>query len=229
MGVNRNAKTLIGGLLLAVCATACASDPEPQSPYVNASEVCDGVFAGDLEKTVEAVTGAKSFERRASGGMGQVIEEIEKGYSSGRSWSPREELCEMAAKGSSSDEETTLAFHMYAPHDVNYPGIPERAKRFSLGKEAIANVRSAGIYFECVSPRFDGSKSRPVRIYGGLSRAHDRGDSLENLMDNLRVVHSASLAVAEELECEGNAGLPQKLDPGLRQLPPVSRPAEIDS
>ncbi|SCF94362.1 hypothetical protein GA0115280_120454 [Streptomyces sp. Cmuel-A718b] len=229
MGVNRNGKTLIAGLLLAVCATACSSDPEPQSPYVNAAEVCDGVFAGDLEKTVETVTGATSFERRAGGGMGDVVEEIQKGYASGRSWSPREELCEMAAKGSRSGEETTLAFHIYAPQDVNYPGNPEGTKRFSLGKEAVANVRSAGIYFECVSPRLDGSKNEPARIYGGLGKAQDRGDALENLMDNLHVVHSASLAVAEKLECEGNAGLPEKLDSGLRQLPPVSRSAETDS
>ncbi|MFI7892527.1 hypothetical protein [Streptomyces sp. Cmuel-A718b] len=227
--MNRNGKTLIAGLLLAVCATACSSDPEPQSPYVNAAEVCDGVFAGDLEKTVETVTGATSFERRAGGGMGDVVEEIQKGYASGRSWSPREELCEMAAKGSRSGEETTLAFHIYAPQDVNYPGNPEGTKRFSLGKEAVANVRSAGIYFECVSPRLDGSKNEPARIYGGLGKAQDRGDALENLMDNLHVVHSASLAVAEKLECEGNAGLPEKLDSGLRQLPPVSRSAETDS
>ncbi|MFI1187744.1 hypothetical protein [Streptomyces californicus] len=227
--MNRNGKVLIAGLILAGCATACASDPEPQSPYVNAAEVCDGVFAGDLEKTVEAVTGAKSFERRAGGGMGQVIEKIKKGYVSGRSWSPREELCEMAAKGSSSAEETTLAFHIYAPQDVNYPGNPEGAKRFSLGKEAVSNIRSAGIYFECISPRLDGSKSRPARIYGGLGNAHYRGDARENLMDNLRVVHSASLALAEKLECEDSAGLPDKLGPGLRELPPVRRPAEIDS
>ncbi|RPK83078.1 hypothetical protein EES46_26010 [Streptomyces sp. ADI98-10] len=228
-GVNRNGNTLIAGLLLVVCATACSSDPEPQSPYVNAAEVCDGVFAGDLEKTVETVTGATSFERRAGSGMGQLIEKIEKGYASGRSWSPRENLCEMAAKGSRSGEEATLAFHIYAPHDVNYPGNPEGAKRFSLGKEAVANVRSAGIYFECVSPQLNGSNNRPARIYGGLSKAHDRGDALENLVDNLKIIHSASLAVAEKLECEDDAGLPEKLDPELRQLPPVSRPAEIDS
>ncbi|MFI7287279.1 hypothetical protein ACIBRY_11630 [Streptomyces anulatus] len=229
MRLNRNGKTLIAALVVAVCATACGSAPEPQSPYVNAAEVCDGVFAGGLEKTVETVTGATSFERRSGDGMDQLIEKIEKGYASGRSWSPREDLCEMAAKGSRSGEETTLAFHIYAPQDVNYPGSAKGERRFSLGKEAVANVRSAGIYFECVSPQLDGSKNRPARIYGGLSKAHDRGDALENLMDNLRVVHSASLALAEKLECEDNAGLPGKLDPGLRELPPVSRPAEADS
>ncbi|MFJ9139497.1 MULTISPECIES: hypothetical protein [Streptomyces] len=229
MGVNRIRNNLIVGLLLAVCVTACSSDPEPQSPYVNAAEVCEGVFAGGLEKTVETVTGATSFERRAGGGMNRLIEKIEKGYASGRSWSPREDLCEMATKWSRNGEETVLAFHIYAPQDVNYPGNPEGAKRFSLGKEAVANVRSAGIYFECVSPQLDGSKNHPARIYGGLSEARDRGDALENLMDNLEIVHSASLAVAEKLECEDDAGLPKKLDRGLRQLPPVSRPAEIDS
>ncbi|MFD4174567.1 hypothetical protein [Streptomyces anulatus] len=227
--MNRNGKNLIAGLLVAVCATACSSDPEPQSPYVNAAEVCDEVFAGDLEKTVETVTGATSFERRAGGGMEQLIEEIEKGYSSGRSWSPREELCEMAAKGGRSGAETTLAFHIYAPQDVNYPGNPEGTKRFSLGKEAVANVRSAGIYFECVSPQLEGSKNRPARIYGGLGKASDRGDARENLMDNLRVVHSASLALAEKLECEDNAGLPAELDSDLKELPPIARETQSGS
>ncbi|MFH9267965.1 hypothetical protein ACH4KN_27510 [Streptomyces sp. NPDC017546] len=225
----RNGKNLIVGLLVAVCATACSSDPEPQSPYVNAAEVCDEVFAGDLETTLETVTGATSFERRAGGGMEQLVEEIEKGYASGRSWSPREELCEMAAKGGRSGAETTLAFHIYAPQDVNYPGNPEGTKRFSVGKEAVANVRSAGIYFECVSPQLEGSKNHPARIYGGLGKASDRGDARENLMDNLRVVHSASLALAEKLECQDNAGLPAELDPDLKELPPVARETESDS
>ncbi|MFD4028335.1 hypothetical protein ACFWRV_33220 [Streptomyces sp. NPDC058576] len=227
--MKRNGKTLIAGLLVAVCATACSSGSEPQSPYVNAAEVCEGVFAGDLEETVETVTGATSFKRRAGDGMDRLIETIEKEYATGRSWSPGGDLCEMAAKGSHSTDETTLRFHIYAPQDVNYPGSAKGERRFSLGKEAVANVRSAGIYFECVSPRLDGSKNRPARIYGGLSEAHDRDDALENLMDNLEIIHSASLAVAEKLECEGDAGLPKKLDRGLRQLPPVSRPAEIDS
>ncbi len=48
-------------------------------------------------------------------------------------------------------------------------------------------------------------------------------------MDNLRVVHAASLALAEKFECQGSAGLPEELGPGLRELPPVGRPAEIDS
>ncbi|MGW6287191.1 hypothetical protein [Streptomyces sp. NPDC055107] len=226
MSVNRSGKTLIAGLVVAVCATACGSDPEPRSPYVKAAEVCEGLFAGDLSKTVETVTGATSFKRRADGGMDRLIETIEKEYATGRSWSPGGDLCEMAAKGSRSTDEAALGFHIYAPQDVNYPGSGEGERRFSLGKEAVANVRSAGIYFECVSPRLDGSKNRPARIYGGLSKAHDRGDAPENLMDNLRVVHVASLAVAEKLECEDNAGLPAELDQDLRQLPPVGRESE---
>lgn len=229
MSVNRNGKTLIAGLVAALFATACASDPEPPSPYVKAVEVCEGVFADGLEKKVEAVTGATSFERREGGGMGRLIEKIEKEYASGRKWSPGGELCEMDAKGRGSREGATLAFRIYAPHDVNYPGNPEGARRFLLGKEAIANTRSASIYFECVSPRLDGSKNRPARIYGGLSNAHDRGDDLENLMNNLAVLHAAVLAVAEKLECEKDASLPEKLDQGLQELPQLGRRAESDS
>lgn len=230
MYVNQKRSKLIAGLVVALFAAACTSNSGKSQPsYEGAGEVCEGVFAGRLEKAVEAVTGATSFERRAGGGMDRLIEAIEKGYASGRKWAPGGELCKIPPKGTNDDDQATLAFHIYAPQDVNDSGSRKGERRFALGEEAIANSLYAGIYFECVSPRLDGSRSRPARIYGGLSKVHDRGDALENLMENLDVVHAASLAVAEKLECEGDAGLPKKLGPRLRELPPASRQADADS
>ncbi|MCX4969669.1 hypothetical protein OHA98_33930 [Streptomyces sp. NBC_00654] len=151
--------------------------------------------------------------------MDRVVEAIKKGYASGRRWSLAEELCEMRAKGVDSREATTLSFLIYAPDDVGDPGNPEGTRLFPLGKEAVARSRVAGLYFECVSPRLDGSRNRPARIYGGLEGAANRGDAVENLVANLTVIHAASLAVAEELECENDGGLPRELDPNLQPLP----------
>ncbi|MFF0507259.1 hypothetical protein ACFYUH_27170 [Streptomyces fimicarius] len=227
--MNWSGTALIVGFAVALFATACTAESDLQSPYVNADEVCEGVFAGGLEETVETVTGATSFKRGAGGGIGQLIKKIEKGYASGRDWSPGGELCEMVSKGSGSRERTTLAFHIYAPQDVNYPGSAEGERRFSLGKEAVANNRSAGIYFECVSPQLDGSENSPARIYGGLSGARDRGSALQDLTNNIAVLHSAVLAVIEKLECEQGAGIPERLGTALRELPSLSSQAESES
>ncbi|MGY3682443.1 hypothetical protein [Streptomyces sp. TE33382] len=42
---------------------------------------------------------------------------------------------------------------------------------------------------------------------------------MENLVANLTALHAASLAVAKELECEDNGGLPEKLGPDFQPLP----------
>ncbi|MBT2461699.1 hypothetical protein J7E92_08575 [Streptomyces sp. ISL-63] len=172
-----------------------------------------------MEKTVEAVAGTTSFERRVGGGMARVIEKIKEGYASDRTWSTSEELCQISGKGVGSRERPSLSFSIYAPQDVGDPRNPEGTRLFALGKEAVANTRSAGLYFECMSPRLEGSERVPARIRGGLGKAQDRGDAVNNLVANLTVLHAASLAVAKELECEGNGGLPEKLDPELQPLP----------
>ncbi|MFD3971982.1 hypothetical protein [Streptomyces cyaneofuscatus] len=148
-----------------------------------------------------------------------MIEKIKEGYASDRTWSTSEKLCQIPVKGISSRERTALSFSIYAPQDVGDPRNPEGTRLFPLGKEAVARAGSAGLYFECVSPRIEGSERAPARIRGGLGRAHDRGDAVSDLVANLTVLHAASLAVAKELECEGNGGLPEKLDPELKPLP----------
>lgn len=222
MGVSESRYRTVLMAALVVTAgfggAACGSDPEPEPSFVGAAEVCQGVFPDRMEKTVEAVTGATSFERRAGGGMARVIEKIKEGYASDRTWSTSEKLCQISAKGVSSRERTSLSFSIYAPQDVGDPRNPDGVRLFPLGKEAVAGARSAGLYFECVSPRLEGSERVPARIRGGLGKAHDRGDAVSDLVANLTVLHAGSLAVAKELECEGNGGLPENLDPELKPL-----------
>ncbi|MFJ1589717.1 hypothetical protein ACIOD0_05590 [Kitasatospora albolonga] len=221
MGGKRRGRVLTAFLVVAVGASgaACGTDPEPPpSPYVNAAEVCEGVFAGRLEKTVQEVTGGTVFNRSEAGSMGKVIEEIKKGHASGRSWSTGQKLCNMSVKGIPSDERASVSFNIYAPRDVGDPRNPEGARRFLLGREAVANTRWASLYFECVSPQLEKSDRFPARIRGGLGNAKIRGNAVEDLVANLTVLHAASLAVAKELECEGNGGLPEKLDPGMKPL-----------
>ncbi|MEV7871026.1 hypothetical protein AB0P17_34125 [Streptomyces sp. NPDC088124] len=203
-------------LALGAVAVACGSGGEDESPYVGAAEVCDGVFAGPLEKTIESVTGATSFSRLTGEGVGRVSENIKDGHASGRSWTVGEKLCKIPAKGTSSRENATIDFSIYAPQDIGDPKPREGSRFFALGTEAVASPRGARVYFECVSPQMKGSDEQPARIYAALVHVKDRGDALENLQANVTVVNAAALAVAERLDCENNGGLREK--PDLRPL-----------
>lgn len=148
--------------------------------------------------------------------MDKVIEKIKEGYASDRSWLIKQNLCEMSVKGGSFLDATAISFSVYEPQDVGDPRRPAGTRLFLLGKEAVANTRSAGLYFECVGPQIEGSGRIPVRVRGGLGKAKDRGDAVEDLVANLSVLHAASLAVAKRLGCTNNGGLPEKLDPDLQ-------------
>nr|MDT0523267.1 hypothetical protein [Streptomyces sp. DSM 41633] len=170
MGEKRRGRALTAFLVVAVGASgaACGTDPEsPPSPYVNAAEVCEGLFAGRLEGTVQAVAGGTVFHRDEGDGLGKVIEKVEEYYASGRSWSAKQKLCDVSIKGAFYNTGTEISFSIYAPSDVGDPRNPEGVRRFLLGREAVASARGAGLYFECVSPKLEGSERFPARIRGG--------------------------------------------------------------
>ncbi|MGY3682447.1 hypothetical protein [Streptomyces sp. TE33382] len=209
------------GLVMTVGAgaVACGSGTEEseESPYVGAGEVCGGVFSGPLEKTLETVTGATSFDRSDGKGLDRVAEAVRKGHESGRSWATGADLCVLGAEGAGHRDDIKINFSLYAPQDLGDTQLRGGARMFSMGKEATAGPVGARINFECVSPQLDGSKDRPARIKGGFGNAKDRGPAPENLAANLTLAHAASLAVAEKLGCEDSGGLPKK--PDLRPLP----------
>ncbi|MEV5682364.1 MULTISPECIES: hypothetical protein [unclassified Streptomyces] len=207
------------GLVLTVGAgaVACGSEEKKESPYVGAGEVCGGVFAGPLEKTVETVTGATSFDRTGEKRMDRVVEALKKGYASGRSWATGYDLCVLGAEGAGRRDDVKINFSIYAPQDVGDTDLRGGARMYSMGKEATAGAVGARINFECVSPQLEGSKERPARIKGGFGNAKDRGTAPEDLAANLTLAHAASLAVAKKLGCEDNGGLPEK--PDLQPLP----------
>ncbi|MFD7703327.1 hypothetical protein [Streptomyces caelestis] len=88
----------------------------------------------------------------------------------------------------------------------------------NMGEEALAAADRAYVQFVCTSDRLAGS-SQAAHIVIGVERrmtpTEPEGD-VESLKDAYATVaHSFSLAMAEELRCEENGGLPAKpvLDP----------------
>ncbi|MDQ1010504.1 hypothetical protein QFZ82_004989 [Streptomyces sp. V4I23] len=199
-------------LLLGAGTAACGEEPEEKSPYVATNELCDGLFEGAAAGAVETVMGATSFDRTGPGGMGRVVESLEEGYASDRSWSRATELCELSPRGSGGiGGDGKLSFSLYAPGDIGTGRLAAGERAYGMGTEAEAGPRGARLYFECVSPTFKGSQGRPARVHGSLRLEGDlEKDSKEHREAGLTVVHAASLAVAKQLKCEDNGGLPEK-------------------
>ncbi|WP_307713309.1 hypothetical protein [Streptomyces sp. V4I23] len=176
-----------------------------------ASEVCDGVFRARAAAAVERLMGVGPYGNTGRGAVERVADALRDGYESGRSWTRATRLCSLEPKGTGIGEHASLRFSIYAPGDIGTGGLAEGERAYRMGTEAEAGPGGARLYFECVSHRLKGSSERPARVFGGLSLASDlKEDSKEHREAGLTVVHAASLAVAEELECEDRGGLPEK-------------------
>ncbi|MEU0158127.1 hypothetical protein ABZ154_04595 [Streptomyces sp. NPDC006261] len=184
-----------------------------EDPFVGAAEVCNGLFAGPLAKKVESVTGDTVFSRSGSRKMEGVVDALKRGHESGRSWATGAELCRLSPKGGGTRDRGALSFSMYAPQDVGDRRLPEGWQLYTMGKQSEVGPGGASLYFECVSPQLKGSENTPLRIRGGFGRGRSDAPDTRELRDaNLEILHAASLAVAKELDCKGNAGLPEKPD-----------------
>ncbi|MET7503110.1 hypothetical protein [Streptomyces microflavus] len=202
-------------LAMGACGAACGSDgdDEAEDPFVGAAEVCNGLFAGPLAKKVESVTGDTVFRRSGPERMGGVVDALKRGHKSGRSWVTGAELCRLSPKGGGTRDRGALSFSMYAPQDVGDRRLPEGWQLYAMGKQSEVGPGGASLYFECVSPQLKGSEATPLRIRGGFGRGRSDASDTRELRDaNLKVLHAASLAVAKELDCKGNVGLPEKPD-----------------
>ncbi|MET7859997.1 hypothetical protein ABZS81_22820 [Streptomyces sp. NPDC005318] len=210
-GQLRRAWCITGlAMVVGVGATGCGGE-EKTPDYVSAEEVCDGLFKGTLAKTIESVTGATSFAWTNPDGMDRVVDALKAGYESGHRWAGGDTLCRLSPEGGGRTSRAGIAFSMYAPQDVGDLRLPAGGRLYTMGKQSEATPMSASLYFECVSPQFKGSKERPMRILGNFGRPKDREQSLPDSREvNLTVVHAASLAVAQKLQCENNGGLPEK-------------------
>ncbi|MDV9170194.1 hypothetical protein R6V09_08570 [Streptomyces sp. W16] len=104
-------------------------------------------------------------------------------------------------------DNTMIDLSFYLPE-----AIPESAASqltpYKLGKLSLARSSRAYLYMECSSSTF-GSEDKPVPIEVNLGRSWIPASESETMrMENLNVLHSVALAMAKELGCKDDAGLP---------------------
>lgn len=206
--MRRRDAVLIATVSIALCfgATACGGNGEREVKRTAANEQCGGLLSPVALKALERVMG-KRFSDAGDAALDETVEQLRSDYGKRLNWSRSKQFCEIS-KTEDGVNSMVVDFSLYASDDLSGSNHAANLDAYPMGKEALAGAEDAYLYFECVSPQLEGSKAGPARIVGHLSQSRPPADTEIEREANLAVLHSASLAVAEKLKCERNAGLP---------------------
>ncbi|MFJ4774792.1 hypothetical protein [Streptomyces sp. NPDC088762] len=209
------AVAVVGAVLLA----GCSGDGDgPSGPAeLSGAQVCpEGMLAPDAVRGIEKLTGATLFaqpEEGDSAGVRWVAGVLSRGYAKiGAS------LGGQACKATPLDEKNRRKVSVSFEIESELQRTGENSEsgkghywEYDLGRNALAVSRQARLYFDCASSRLAGpDKAVPVEASVNVSEG-SKGDEPELREANLAIVHSAALAMAKELGCKNNGGLPDKL------------------
>ncbi|MFJ8867139.1 hypothetical protein ACIRD6_15475 [Streptomyces sp. NPDC102473] len=198
--------------LLVLGTTGCggADDEAAKGPdvAVAGTELCGGdAVSADAAKSLKVITGVSRFE--GSGMEGTVADAARKlGEASVSSSTGDGDVCRVYAP----DDELRITWQLSGSAPADDP-----ASKFTvlkMGERALTATDGAYLRFACRSGKLPGSE--PAHIDIGVERGGMPTDP-EGAPDALKdayatVAHSFSLAMAKELGCEDNAGLPETPD-----------------
>ncbi|WP_205616810.1 hypothetical protein [Streptomyces sp. OM5714] len=210
-----------GSLLLG--ATGCGGGgDEDGSPdgykVVTATQLCGGdAVSTEAAKALEVITGSSRFE---ASGEEYSIEQAATTFADTfmDPHSRRGDVCRIYTPRGTSDFELRIRWW----REDGAPSTDEPpASKFTvlkMGEDTVTAADKAYLQFACESDELTGS-STPAHIMIGV----ERGDEADPPKDDVKalkdayatVAHSVSLAMAKELGCANNGGLPAKpvLDP----------------
>nr|WP_202460618.1 hypothetical protein [Streptomyces sp. SID1328] len=222
-------RSLRGGLLSAVVAgslllgaTGCGGDGDKNGlpkdyKVVAGTELCGGnAISADASKSLKVITGSSRFE--ASSKDSTVVEAAANlALATPALTSGSEDICRVFTPIGSTPHfnlRVTWSLAEGAPNGTPSPKFTV----LKMGEETLAGTEKAYVFFACRSDKLVGSLGEAHIVIGvergGMPR--DPQDNVEALKDAYATVaHSYSLAMAKELRCEKNGGLPAKpvLDP----------------
>ncbi|MFI8502448.1 hypothetical protein ACIGFK_28680 [Streptomyces sp. NPDC085524] len=209
------ALAVVGAVLLAGCS---GDGAEPSGPTeLTAAQVCPGGMLGpDAVRGLEKVTGATVFappENGESKGVPGVADLLVAGYAKAGA-SLGGPVCKATPLDDKNRRKASVSFEIQS--DLQRTGEHSESGQgryweYDLGRNALAISRQAMLFFDCASTRLGGlEKVVPVAASVSVSEG-SKGDEPELREANLAIVHSAALAMAKELGCKDNGGLPDRL------------------
>ncbi|MGW8781668.1 hypothetical protein ACWGNM_26915 [Streptomyces sp. NPDC055796] len=194
--------------LVAGCTT---SDPEPKAslsakpPEVDPTQACPGLITDAAGKALTEVLQSSHLvndDAQSVGvkAMGKALEESYRaGPKAGEVAAPACTVTGTVGGGKRVGEIRLVGKH----GNAGAPGSDQTGVRVTRAD------KERGVAFDCVSTRVGSTRDMPLRItafYADRSRS-SRGDAVLG-EGYLVLAHSAAVAIAKELGCEGNGGLP---------------------
>lgn len=203
------------GVLVAGCGSGQSQDDEPVR--LSASEVCaQGILNADAVRALELLTGASEFDppkKTDNESMSAVADSMSRGYAAIGA-SRGDQVCKAVPFDSNNRHDVSVSFEI--EHESQRTGEQSESGKgsyweYDLGRNALAISRQAKLFFDCASTRLAGlDKAVPVAASVSISQG-SKGDEPGLREANLTIVHSAALAMAKELGCKDNGGLPDTL------------------
>ncbi|MFI2411765.1 hypothetical protein [Streptomyces sp. NPDC018947] len=171
-------------------------------------------MSADASKALKVITGSSRFEASAerytvARAAGDLVEAFPNS-------TVTEDACRVYTPLGTPEFELRITWNLAdgAPTDTSAPDVTV----LRMGERTVAAADKAHVYFACRSDKLVGSAGL-AHIVIGVERwgmpTEPEGD-VEALKDAYATVaHSVSLAMAKELRCEKNGGLPERpvLDP----------------
>ncbi|MFG3154995.1 hypothetical protein ACGF7W_23430 [Streptomyces sp. NPDC048219] len=209
---------MAGSLLLG--ATGCGGDGDEDGvpddyKVVAGTELCGGAMSADASKALKVITGSSRFE--ASSEEYSVAEAATDLAAEYPPPAPRKDACRVYTPLGTPHFELRITWSLAEDAPSDGPRDPEFTV-LKMGEETVTAADKAYVYFACQSDRFP-LPSALAHIVIGVERGgmpKDPEGDVEALKDAYATVaHSFSLAMAKELRCEKNGGLPARpvLDP----------------
>ncbi|MFJ6796457.1 hypothetical protein [Streptomyces sp. NPDC091268] len=186
---------------------------------LSAAQVCGGtLFTSEAAQALERVLQSSGFVVRTgrdnlnAEAMGAVMEAAYRAGNKVRDMPTGN--CEISGKALriEGDERYPSAQVRLTAFSKN-AGIPAGESGASArGVTVSGAVRQRSVAFDCVSPRVDSTVDVPLRITATFRSRFDKGTVAEaELVEDYGILaHSAALAVAKELGCVSNGGLPDR-------------------
>jgi hypothetical protein len=194
-------------------------DETPKTPkdykVVAGTQLCGGdAVSADASRALKVITGSSRFEASAERyTVAQAAADLVEAFPSP---TVTKDVCRVYTPIGTPDFELRITWDLVdgAPTDPPAPKFTV----LKMGEDAVAAADMAYVQFACRSDKLSGSSTAAHIVIGvergGMPKEPD-GD-VEALKDAYATVaHSFSLAMAKELRCEKNGGLPARpvLDP----------------
>ncbi|MDT0574110.1 hypothetical protein RM704_42800 [Streptomyces sp. DSM 3412] len=213
-------RSIRGGLLSAAVAgslilgaTGCGGDRDEDGvpddyKVVAGTQLCGGkAMSAEASKALKVITGSSRFEASAKAyTIAQAATDLVEAFPPAS-----DDICRVYTPRDSPDFDLRITWDLEDSAPTG-PSAPEFTE-LKMGDLAVAAADKAYVFFACRGERFSTSTTVAHIVIGVEHRDpfHEPEDDIEALKDAYATVaHSVSLAMAKELRCEKNGGLPAK-------------------